>query len=93
MVYNTDGIVIHKPSLISDDAVLNDLNNRAMLMYSSYYDFDVDNQACVFDYEQEKKDAPIMLDIIEKIHKRLDEINDGSFKIEDYETERLIDLL
>ena len=42
-----------------------------------------------FDYEKEKAEKDIMLDLITQIVARLNEINDGSFVIEDYETERL----
>lgn len=45
-----------------------------------------------FDKDQEKKDKYIMLDLLGKLMKRLDEINDGSFEIYDRETERVKNL-
>ena len=46
----------------------------------------------MFDFEKEKEEKEIMLDLISQIKKRLEEINDGSFVIEDLETDRLSNL-
>lgn len=45
-----------------------------------------------FDKEQEKKDKYKMLDLLGKLMKRLYEVNDGSFEIDDRETERVKNL-
>ena len=46
--------------------------------------------ACSNQHQQkEKAEKEIMLDLITQIVARLNEINDGSFIIEDFETERL----
>ena len=58
-------------------------------MFTSYYNFDYNDQACFFDEEQEKKDKYKMLALLEKLKKRLYEINEGSFEIDDRETERV----
>ncbi len=92
-VYNSDGIAkLRYPSIIENDPVLMELNEKAMEMYSGYYEFDSHDVACWFDEEQEKADKDIMLDIINKIKARLEEINDGSFVVEDYVTEHLKNL-
>ena len=44
------------------------------------------------DEYKEKKDKYKMLDLLEKLIKRLDELNDGSFEIDDRETERVKNL-
>ena len=88
-VYNPDGIPVWKYPLISDDPELCELNQKAMELFSGYYEFDSHDQPCWFNHEQEKADKEIMLDLIQKIRVRLDEINDGSFVVEDLETERL----
>lgn len=75
--------------LIDRDPILRELNRQAGQMFSSYYEFDSHDQPCWFNHEQEKADKEIMLDLIQKIRVRLDEINDGSFVVEDLETERL----
>ncbi len=87
-VYNSDGIV-SKYKLIDEDTVLTLLGNQAMEMYSSYYKFNFNGVACFFDQEKEKQTSKKMLEIINKIISRLNEINDGSFVIEDYETDYL----
>ena len=61
-------------------------------LYSSYYKINYNNQPVYFDKEQEKKDKYKMLDLLGKLIKRLDEVNDGSFEIDDRETERVKDL-
>lgn len=50
----------------------------------------VDNDEFVyFDKDQEKKDKHKMLYLLGKLMKRLDEVNDGSFEVDDRETERV----
>lgn len=61
---------------IETDPMLKSLNDKAGQMYDSYYE-----------KEREEKDA--MLALITRIVARLNEINDGSFIIEDLEGERL----
>lgn len=61
-------------------------------MYDEYYEFDSNNLPCRFNSEKEKSEKRVMLDIISKIIARLNEINDGTFIIEDSETERLNNL-
>ena len=46
----------------------------------------------MFDVEKEKEEKEIMLGLISQIKKRLEEINDGSFVVEDLETDRLSNL-
>ena len=91
-IYNSDGIALRKFPFIEDDPVIKELNDKAMNMFMNYYEFDSNNSPCWFNHEKEKKEKHEMLDIIKKIKERLNEINDGSFIIEDYETERLKNL-
>ena len=87
--YGEDGIVTEDPSIIENDSELQELCDKAAELFSGYYEFDSHDQPCWFNHEQEKKDKDIMLELIRKILARLDELNDGSFVVEDYETERL----
>lgn len=57
-----------------------------------YYEFDSHGEACWFNKEQQKKDKPKMLQLLSKLKKRLNEINDGSFEIEDLITPEYEDL-
>ena len=84
-----DGIVVGDPEAIENDSALQEWCNQAMEMYSSYYEFDSHDQPCWFNSERERAEKQQMLSIINKITERLSEINDGSFVVKDYETERL----
>ena len=78
--------------LIDRDPIIKEYNRQAGQLFSSYFEFNSHDQPCWFNYEQEKADKEIMLDLIRKILTRLDEINDGSFIVEDHETDRLNNL-
>ena len=91
-IIDDEGWITDDLPLVNDDPVLKELNERAMEMYDNYYEFDSHDVACWFNHEQEKADKDIMLDIINKIKARLDEINDGSFVVEDCVTKHLKNL-
>ncbi len=88
-VLNSDGISVWKYPLIEQDTVLNELNQSAKELFDSYYEFDSHDEPCCFNHEKEKAEKDIMLKLISGIKERLAEINDGSFVVEDLETERL----
>ena len=75
--------------IIDNDEKLQKINYEISTLYSSYYEFDSHDQACWFNEEQEKKDKEKMISLLKQLIDRLNEINDGSFVAEDYETERL----
>lgn len=75
--------------LIDNDLELREPNRRAGQMFSYYYEFDTHDVPCWFNHEKEKAEKEIMLDLITQIVDRLNEINDGSFVVEDLESERL----
>lgn len=75
--------------LIENDKKLLDLHQEIQNLYSSYYHFDYKDLPCYFDKEQEKKDKEKMLNLFQQLINRLNEINDGSFEIDDRETERI----
>ena len=78
--------------VVDDDEYIQKLNNEISNLYSSYYKINYNDEPVYFDKEQEKKDKYKMLDLLEKLIKRLDELNDGSFEIDDRETERVKNL-
>ncbi len=90
-IYDKDGIT-DEPSLIADDVVLQNICRKVEDMYASYYEFDSHDMPCWFNYEKEKAEKTVMLDLISQIKARLEKINDGSFVIEDLETEKLVNL-
>lgn len=75
--------------IVDNDEELRLINFEISNLYSSYYEFDSHDQACWFNKEQEKKDKDKMLFLLKKLNDRLEEINDGSFVVEDLETERV----
>ncbi len=90
-IYDQDKTIRLKHSLISNDTILQNLNEEAATLYDSFYDFDVGDEPCVFDDEGYKAAFPKMKELIEKIKQRLNEINDGSFTVEDYITNQKFD--
>lgn len=75
--------------IIDKDEKLRKINFEISTLYSSYYEFDSHNQAYWFNEEQEKMDKEKMLSLLKQLVNRLNELNDGSFIVEDYETERV----
>lgn len=86
--YEDDDICTEFP-LLTEDAALQKLSKRIEDLYSDYYEFNSHDLPCWFNYEKEKADKDLMLGLISALIFHLNEINDGSFMIEDTETERL----
>ena len=83
-----DGIVSSWEK-IDNDEILSELNKKTMVLFGSYYEFDSHGEACWFNADLEKSTKQEMLDLIVQIKKRLDEIDNGDFTVEDLVTERL----
>lgn len=75
--------------IVDNDKELEKINNEIQDLYISYYYFDYNGQACYFDEKQERADKDKMLSLLSKLNNRLNEINDGSFIVDDRETERV----
>ncbi len=75
--------------VVDNDKVLPGLNKQCCELYSSCYEFDSQDKACFFNKEKELKIKDKLISLLEQIKIRLSEINDGSFIVEDAETERL----
>lgn len=78
--------------VVDDDEYIQNLNDVISDLYSSYYKINYNDEPVYFDKKQEKKDKYKMLDLLGKLIKRLDEVNDGSFEIDDRETKRVKNL-
>lgn len=87
-VFDDDGISTDY-KLIDDDIELQELNKKTEELFNSYYEFDSHDQPVWFNEELEKKTCNIMIELISKIKDRLSIINDGTFIVEDNETDRL----
>ena len=89
--YEDDFITDDFP-VIENDVKLQEISKQIEELYSSYYEFDSHDEACWFNHGKEKSDKEFMLELIAKLVSRLEEINDGSYIIEDLETERIKNL-
>lgn len=72
--------------LVENDSVVQEFNKEAGELYDSYYEFDSHGEACSFNEDKQAAEAGRMLALVAKLRARLDEINDGSFSVEDLET-------
>lgn len=66
--------------IIDNDEIVNELNNKIMSLYSSFYDFD--KASCSFDVEVAKEHKTELTELTNKLIERLNFINDGSFEID-----------
>lgn len=90
-----DGIELYNKEafdIFVNDKKLQSISNDIEVLFNSYYKFDSHNQACWFNNEQEKLDKQKMLDLLNKLNKRLNELNDGTFEVEDLEMDRVKNL-
>ena len=87
-VLDEEGISVSSGTLplIEDDAVIQELNKEAGSLFDSYYEFDSHGESCWFNEDRQREDAERMLALVARLNARLDEINDGSFTVEDLET-------
>lgn len=74
---------------VENDTIVQRLNVEAGTLFESCYEFDSHGQACWFNEVREKADRERMLKMIGKLVSRLEEIDDGSHVIEDFETSRV----
>lgn len=61
-------------------------------MYDGYYKNDSHDMPVWFNFDQEKKDKENVLSLLKQLIDRLNELNDGSYFIEDLETDRIKNL-
>ncbi len=76
--------------LVDDDIQLQNLDREISDIWCSLWSKDPeDSSGMHFDEEREKELAPQLLEMIKKLIDRLNEINDGSYEIEDMITDHL----
>ena len=90
-VYDEEGFIRRKYSLIDNDDELRQLNEQARNLYDSFYSFNEDDNACVFDEDGYNVAYEEMIGIIKKIVHKLQMINNNDFVIEDYITKDIDD--
>ena len=69
--------------VVDDDERLAELDAEIQDLFCSYYEFDSHGQACWFDEDRQKADKDKMLALLSKLKERLEEVNDGSFVVDD----------
>ena len=77
--------------VIDNDLELNELNEKASALYSSFYEFDED-EACRFNSTIAREHLDELKELIAKIKNRLNILNDGSFELRDMITDQLREL-
>lgn len=77
--------------VIDNDLELNDLNEKAYALYSSFYVFDED-EACRFNSIIAKEHLNELKELITKIKDRLNVLNNGSFELNDMISDQLREL-
>ena len=70
--------------IVDKDSVVIEINYQMANMYTAYYEFDSHGQACWFNKEKQIQEKPKMLELLSRLKKRLDEITDGSYVVEDF---------
>ena len=79
---------------VDDDLILQNIDKEVNELWCSLYSKDENApDGLHFDYEKEKELAPGLLEMIQKLISRLNEINDGSFEVEDMITDHLKSLI
>ncbi len=90
---NEDGIeYYHKKEIYKkfyDDKELNETADKLEKIYMSFFYLDRGDSACFFDEEAEKANKDLILELLNKLNERLNDLNDGKFQIIDYETEKI----
>ncbi len=71
--------------VIDNDPIVRELNTKCGRMYSQYYYFypDYSDEPFFFDHVAQCKEADVMIELLGKLLDRLDEINDGSYVVND----------
>lgn len=77
---------------VDNDEALRRVNYKIQVLYGPYYEFDSHGQACWFNEGQEKADRDKMLGLLARLCNRLEELDDGSYEIEDLETPRYLQM-
>lgn len=89
--YFEDGTPCTGVDIIDNDVELRKINYQISHMYTSYYEFGEGGYPVAFNEEKRQEERPKMLELMNELNKRLNEINDGSFEVVDYITPILIE--
>jgi len=83
-IYSID---LHKSitgiQVVDNDKVVQDLNTQIQDLFLSCYEFNKEGQTCLINNDKRLEIKPKMLELLTKLKTRLDEINNGTFEVED----------
>ncbi len=89
-----DGTFSSGSKIVDDDLILKNLDRKINDLWCTLYSKDETNDSGFhFDEVKEKELAPQLLEMINKLIDRLNEINDGSYEVEDMITDHLKSLI
>lgn len=74
---------------LADNKQLMAIHQEIQDLYSSYYLFDYNDQPVFFDEKQEKQDKTKMLLLFQQLLTIINKLNDGTYTIDDRETDRI----
>lgn len=69
--------------LIDNDKIIKEISSKMADMYWDYYIFVDEKSPLDFDFKKQKEEKEIMLDLLSKLKNRLNELNDGTFEVDD----------
>lgn len=67
--------------VIDNNKSINDLNDKISSLFSSFYDFESDDESCKFNIELAKDYKSQLANLIDELLLMLQNVNDGSFEI------------
>ncbi|MBG9989112.1 RNA helicase [Aerococcaceae bacterium DSM 111176] len=77
---------------LADNKQLMAIHQEIQDLYSSYYHFDHNDQPVYFDEKQEKQDKTKMLLLFQQLLSIINKLDEGTYTIDDRETERIKNL-
>ena len=80
--YDEGIVTFENIPIIDNDKEINILCDKIKNMYSSYYEFNTHNVACWFNSKKAENEKLILKEMINELISKLNEINDGSFIVE-----------
>lgn len=69
--------------IIDNDGTIKELSQKISDMYCNYYEFESHNKPCWFNKDKFIKEKDMLLSLLGQLKDRLNELNDGSYVIED----------
>ncbi len=76
--------------VVDNNTIIMQLNDEIQDMYNSLYDFNTNEAVVEFDEKKASMCKDEMIEKVKKLISLLEEINDGSFEIQDNVTEELL---